>query len=244
MKEVLVDLIKQTSPLMDVVLVTGEQDKTTIAGCDADKTLFVQAETKHPIQEFEGSFGLTNMNLLNGLLNFPNFQTQDATFSVKKIERNGNTYVEEFNFRNDTTGNVSDFRLMSPDLVPQQATISNIPWDVTITPNRSKVTEFQQLANLYSEVDKLFGIRTTEEGDLEFFIGDVDSSTHRVSMIFENGVQGSLGTGIQWNTQQFLSVMKLAGSNPSTLSITSRGVLSISVETSHGTYTYYLRAIR
>lgn len=244
MKEVLLDLIKQTSPLMEVVLITGEPDKTSIAGCDADKSLFVQAETKHPVQEFEGEFGLTNMNLLSGLLNFSNFRTDDATFAVKRTDRNGKTLVEEFNFRNATTGNSSDFRLMSPDLVPQQATISNIPWDVTITPNKSKVTEFQQLASLYSEVDKLFGIRTTAAGDLEFFIGDVDSSSHRVSMVFETGVTGTLKGDLQWNTQQFLSVMKLTGSNTAELSITSRGVLSITVDTQHGTYAYYLRANR
>lgn len=244
MKDVLLDLIKQTSPLLDVVLIKGTPEKTEIAGCDGDKTLFVQAELKHPIQEFEGEFGLTNMNLLNGLLNFSNFRTDDATFSVKKKEHAGKATVEEFNFRNKATGNSSDFRLMSPDLVPQQATISNIPWDVTITPNKAKVTEFQQLAGLYAEVDKLFGIRTTAGGDLEFFIGDVDSSSHRVSMVFEAGVTGTLKGDLQWNTQQFLSVMKLTGSASAQLSITSRGVLSISVDTAHGTYAYFLRANR
>lgn len=93
-------------------------------------------------------------------------------------------------------------------------------------------------------MDKLFGIRTTAAGDLEFFIGDVDSSSHRVSMVFETGVTGTLKGDLQWNTHQFLSVMKLTGSNSAELSITSRGVLSITVETQYGTYAYYLRANR
>lgn len=243
MREVLLDIVRQTGGLMEVVKVTGTTADTQIKAVDPDKTLFIQAVLKQPIPEFEGEFGLTNMSLLNGLLNFTNYRTDDATFTVKRRTRDGVETVEQFEFRNKVTGNEADFRMMDPKHIPDQAVIPNIPWDVTITPSKAKVAEFGQLASLYSEVDKNFGVRTVN-GDLQFYIGDEGSSTHRVSMVFESGVKGELKGDLSWNTGQFLSVMKLTGAHPTTLSVTSRGVLGVNVDTSHGTYTYFLRANR
>lgn len=243
MREVLLDLVKQTSGLTEALRVMGTAEETVIKGCDADKTLFIEAVLKEPLAEFEGEFGLSNINLLSGLLNFTNYLTSDATFSVKKKERNGKVTIEQFEFRNPVTGNDADFRMMDPLHVPEQATIPNIPWDVVVTPTKSKIAEFSQLASLYSEVDRNFGVRTVL-GDLQFYIGDEGSSNHRVSMVFETGVKGELKGVLQWNTHQFLAVMKLTGNHPTEMKITSRGVLSISVETPHGTYNYFLRANR
>jgi hypothetical protein len=243
MREVLLDLVKQTAGLTDALRVTGTAEETVIKGCDAEKTLFIEAVLKQPLAEFEGEFGVTNIGLLSGLLNFSNYLTPDATFNVKKKERNGKLMVEQFEFRNPVTGNDADFRMMDPALVPEQATIPNIPWDVVVTPTKSKVTEFSQLAGLYSEVDKNFGARTVN-GDLQFYIGDEESSRHRVSMIFESGVKGELKGPLAWNTYQFLAVMKLTGQHATSLKLTSRGVLSITVETQHGIYNYFIRANR
>ena len=240
MKEVLSDLVKQTSGLVTAVRVTGTDKATVIKGCDEDKTMFVEANLKQPLPEFEGEFGLTNMSLLNGLLNFANYRTDDATFTVKRRERNGKQTVEHFEFKNKVTGNDAVFRMMDPAHVPEQATIPNIPWNVTITPNKSKVTEFQQLANLCSEVTKTFSART-HNGDLQFIIGE-EGQQSSVTMVFEPGVKGDLSSNLSWNIQQFLSVMKLTGANPTTLKITNKGVLSVLVETPHGSYNYFLRA--
>jgi len=242
MREVLLDLVKQTGGLTEALRVTGTAEATVIKGCDADKTLFIEATLKQPLAEFEGEFGVTNINLLSGLLNFTNYLTDDATFNVKKRERDGAMTVEQFEFRNKVTGNDADFRMMDPKHVPDQATIPNIPWDVIVTPTKSKVAEFQQLTALFAGVgDKTFGARTVN-GDLQFYIGDEESSTHRVSMVFEAGVKGDLKGSLSWNTHQFLSIMKLTGAHPTTMKITSRGVLSVEVETPHGIYNYFLRA--
>jgi hypothetical protein len=243
MREVLLDLVKQTGGLTEALRVTGTNEETVIKGCDETKTLFIEATLKQPLAEFEGEFGVTNINLLSGLLNFPNYLTDDATFNVKKKERDGLMTVEQFEFRNKVTGNDADFRMMDPKHIPDQATIPNIPWDVTVVPTKSKVTEFSQLASLYAEVDKCFGART-KNGDLQFYIGDEESANHRVSMVFEAGVKGDLKGNLTWNTHQFLSIMKLTGQHPTTLKITNRGVLGIAVETPHGIYNYFIRANR
>jgi hypothetical protein len=243
MRDVLIDLLKQTSGLVDVLRVLGSADETTIKACDKDKAFFIEARLKKAIPEFNGEFAIANMSLLNGLLNFSNYCTDDATFNVKTVKRDERSIIDQFEFSNKVTGNQAVFRLMDPKLAPEQATIANIPWDVEFTPSKSKLTEFAQLANLYANIDPQFGVRTVD-GNLEFYIGDDDSASHRASMIFETGVTGDIRGSVKFNVQHLLSAVKLSGSNPVKFSITGRGVFSVSVETPHGNYTYFLRASR
>lgn len=241
MRDALADVVKQTIGLIDTIKVTGSATETRIQGVDEKKTLFVEAHLRSPIPEFDGQFGITNLNLLRGLLDFTSYRTDDAKFSVKRraMKEGDPETVEQFQFR-DANGAGADFRCMSPDRVPDQAEIKNIPWDVTIDPDKGKIAEFQQLASLYSEVDKNFGAKT-ENGNLLFFFGDDSSSTHRASMVFQGEIGGTLNAGLLWSAAQFLQVMKLAGGR---IRISSRGVLAVEVETAHGSYKYYLRATR
>jgi hypothetical protein len=243
MRDVLLDLVKQTGNLTAALRVLGTDTETVIKGCDETKTLFLEATLKTPLPEFEGDFGITNLSLLSGLLNFPNYRSDDATFSVKTRERDGTKAVEQFEFRNKVTGNEADFRMMDPKHIPDQANIGNIPWDVQFEPVQSKVTEFAQLAGLYTEVDKNFGVKV-KDGNLIFYIGEEDAANHRASMVFATDVKGELKGSLTWQTFQFLSIMKLIGQNPTTIKITSRGVLGITVTTPYGTYNYFIRANR
>lgn len=242
MREVLTDIVRQTSGLFEILKVTGEDTSTSIKAVDVEKTLFLEASLKEPIPEFVGEFGLTNINLLKGLLDFSSYRTDQAEFTVRRFSNKGKETVEQFEFK-DANKKGAVFRLMSAELVPEQATIANIPWDVTFKPNKSKLTEFQQLANLYSEVDKFFGVKT-DGTDLVFYIGDENSATHRASMVFESGITGTITGQVQWSISQFLSVMKLAAAHDAEVRITHRGVLGVEIETPHGVFKYYLRAKR
>lgn len=247
MRDVIADVVKQTIGLINIIKVTGSDKETRIQAVDDNKTLFVEAYLREPIPEFSGEFGIGNLPLLRGLLDFASYRAATASFSVKRMmirDRNGDLNqetVEQFEFR-DGNGAGADFRCMSPDRVPDQAEIKNVPWDVTIVPNKSKIAEFQQLASLYADVDKNFGAKT-ENGNLLFFFGDDNSSTHRASMVFEGGVEGSLNAGLQWSATQLIQVLKLVNGE-GRIRITSRGVLSVEVETTHGSYKYFLRAMR
>lgn len=247
MRDVIADVVKQTIGLITVIKVTGTDKETRVQGVDDNKTLFVEAYLREPLVELSGEFGITNLPLLRGLLDFASYRSDKASFSVKRMkirDRDGELNretVEQFEFR-DGSGAGADFRCMSPDRVPDQAEIKNVPWDVTITPSKSKISEFQQLASLYADVDKNFGAKV-ENGNLLFFFGDDNSSTHRASMVFEAAVEGSLNPGLMWSAAQLIQVLKLVNGE-GRIRITSRGVLSVEVETTHGSYKYFLRGTR
>jgi hypothetical protein len=241
MRDVLIDIVRHTNSLFTVVKVTGTSAETRLQAVDKDKVLFFEANTTAPIAEFEGVFGITNLSMLKGLLEFTSYRTDAATFDVKRREQDGVTTVEQFEFR-DAHGVGADFRCMNPKLIPDQAEIRNIPWDVTLTPNKAKLAELQQIAQLFSE-NKTFGAKT-ENGNLLLYIGDDSASTNRVSMVFETDVSGELKGDFQWVTAQFLSVVKMAGDRLQSIRFSSRGVLGLEVESQHGQFKYFLRASR
>jgi hypothetical protein len=242
MREILTDLVRQTKDLFEIVKITGTEDETKIQAVDKDKTLFVRASLNTPQPDLEGEFGISNLALLDGLLSFPSYKTDDAKFAVKREIKSGNETVTAFIFK-DANGKGATYKTMAANLVNEQAEIAKIPWTVSVVPSKSKIAEFSQLSRLYSEVDKSFRI-FTDDGDLVFGIGDDGTSTHNASMVFESGITGELSGDLTFDIFHFLSLMKIAGSNQTTMNITSKGVLGVTVNAPTGIYDYFLRAKR
>lgn len=242
MRTVLLDVIRQCSSLVDVIKVTGTDRETRLQAVDDKLSLFVEANLKEPLLELEGEFGITYLKLLKGLLEFPSYAAENATFRVTRRTADETNAPETFEFK-DGRGAGSTFRLMNAKNVPEQAEIRSIPWSITFITNKSKMAEFQQLAKLYDEVDKVFVPTIEGEGnDLVFLIGDANSSTHHGSVVIEQGIEGSLRGDACFSTGQFLEVLKLCGNNDVTVKISARGVLGVEMETEYGVYRYYLRA--
>jgi hypothetical protein len=243
MRELLQDVLKQSGSLFPVLKITGTEQNTLVQGSDADKTLFMMAKLKDVIPEFAGQFGIPDVEKLRGFLDHPPYCAEGSSFRVKRATRGENEIVELFEFR-DPRNMGSEYRLMAPGLVPAQAELSDskIPWTLDLQPEKAKVIEFTQMANLFKEI-RSFQPRA-QDGNLVMVFGLDNSSTHRGNMIFAEGVGGSLSGDLRYDTAKFLAVLKMAGASTQTrLSLTSRGVIKFSVETSYGAYDYYLRAM-
>lgn len=244
MREALSDLLKQTSSLFPQALVEGTATETKFSAMTADKTIIFKAVLKKPLSDLVGESAFSNLGVLAGLLNFSSYNTDDATFVVKRSDRHDG--VEHFEFKDSKKKAGAIYRLMNPAMIKEEdrpPSVANIPWEMSFDPQKAKMTEFSQLASLYSEVDKLFTPRTVD-GDLRFLIGEEGSSNHRCDMVFEENVTANIKGDIKYSIPAFQSIMKTAGTNPATLHLTSRGVMMVRVETTYGTYEYILRAIR
>lgn len=243
MREQLLDILKQSSSLFTIIKITGSTTETIIEASDegAVKNIFLKGVLKEPISEFVGEFGISNLSMVNGFLNFPSYNTEKSAFRVLR-ERHGDVeFVSQFKFE-DGVGGHSDFRLTPPKLVPAQFEIGKIPWEIEFTPDSSRIKEFEKLAALYSGVDKSF-IPKTVNGNLVFIIGEENSSTHSGTMVFEP-TDVKLRAEAKFNSAHFLAALKLAGSNPVRVGFTSVGVLRVQIETPHGLYDYILRGSR
>ncbi len=241
MKETLVDMVRHVAPHFETVKVTGTESDTKIEAFTEDKDLFLVAHLKQPIPEFLGEFGIKDLSLLKGLLEFSSYKTDEAKFKIHRTERDGNEFVAEFEFR-DRNGSGTRFRTMSAKMVGEQAKIASITWDLTVTPTKAKVGEISQLASLLSKVDGMFGLKV-ENDTLYMTIGGNSEVTHAATIALAEDVNSKLLNSSTWlyNTSNFLSILKNAGNDSSTVSFCSRGVIAISIESACGTYTYYIR---
>ena len=252
MREVLVDLVKQTKTLFKVFRITGDEKATNISAVDPTMVLFLKTSLKNPEPNFVGQFGIgskdgNEISVLDGFLQFPSYKTDIASLNTiratKTINGEKRDTVVGFEFK-DGKGGMSVFRTMDPALIPEQADVKNIPWDVSFTPNKSRIAEFDQLAKLLPT--KTFSVSTVD-GDLLFSIGDpATSATNSSVVVFESGVTGVLDetSNMMFDIQQFQDLMKVAGSNPAVLHFASRGILGLVVQTPVADYKYYLRASR
>ena len=243
-KNVIADIVKKIGGLgfVETLRVTGTADKTRIEAIDNDKTVIIKATTKEALADLQGEFGVANLQLLGGLLNFVSYKTDDSTFNVKLRDVNGKQVPEEFEFR-DANKLGANFRLMNANLVPEQPLVADITWDVEFTPAVAKIQEFSSLAGLYSQFDQYFAVKT-KDGNLVFAIGEEGSATHRASLVFEEDIKGELKGELLWPIAQFLSILKSAAGHDYTVGITSKGALLVQVITEFATYDFILPARR
>lgn len=240
MKTTLSDIVRQTASLFKFIRVSGTDTETIVSGVSEDKRLFLQATTKSSIQEFKGEFAVTNLPLLNSLLNFASYNADGSSFVVKREHPVKDT-VTSFEI-NDPTGKGAKFRTSSPEVAGERAIIGKIDWDVSILPAKAKIAEFAQLGPLFSSVDDHFSVQIIDDA-LVFRVGaDNSSTTHCVDIVFAQDITGVITGEPLFSTKTFLGLLKIAGSYPATLTVSSKGLMSVSYETELVNYNYYMRA--
>jgi hypothetical protein len=243
MKEVLADMVRQVAPLFTAVRVTGSEAGTKVEAYTEDKTLFLIASFKTVIPDFAGEFGISNLSMLKGLLDFASYKTDDAKFTVNRTDRDDLNFVSEFHFK-DGKGAETRFKTMNPKMVGEQATIKNIDWELSISPSKGKIEEIAKLSSLLAEVEKVFGLKV-ENDTLFLTLGGNSEVRHSATVALTEGetVDGKLINSNPWfyNTAQLLMILKNAGSAKSSVKFSSRGVIGVTVETEKGEYTYFLR---
>lgn len=242
MRETILDIVKHTGGLgfIDTVKVTGDDSTTVIEAMDNDRTVIIKAKLLKPETLLKGEFGMSHLPLLQGLLNYANFKADGASISVKRRDRNGKDTPDEIVFR-DEQGQTASYRLMSSEVIPDQAKFLGTNWDVVVDPSQSKVKEFSSLAGLYGAFENYFMVKTVD-GELKFFIGDEGSSSHRASLTIETDVTGTLAGDLHWPINQVLSILKLGIDENLKLQFSGRGALQITMTSAHAEYNFILPA--
>lgn len=227
---------------IDSARITGDDRIVTIDTIDEAQTVIIKGRLKSVADEFKGEIGLGKFARLKGLINFANFKTEDADIKLVYRKRNDVEVPEDLVFSNETTGNYASHRLVHPDTLPPKARFKGANWDVVVSPTSNKVQEFQTLANISSSDVDYFNVKT-ENGNLVFYLGDVNQGGDTVSMIFSNDVSGNMSHGWSWPLMQVLQIIKLAPDiSKLKLNFSDQGALQIDVETALADWSYILPA--
>ena len=239
MKDILQDVVAHTHNLGFLSLVKVSNDEgTSIDAMAEDRSVILSASTHSPVGEFEGTFGMPNLDKLALHLKNPEYQ-KDAKIDVIQAERNGETIPTHIHFENAAGDFENDYRFMNKAIIEEKlktVKFKGAQWNVEITPSMAAISRMKLMSAAHSE-EPTFNV-TTKDSNLVFSFGD--ASTHAGEFDFAKGVEGTLQHTWSWPVAAVQAVLNLSGDI--TMSISDQGAMMITVDSGIGTYNYILPA--
>jgi len=239
MKDILQDVVAHTHALgfLSLVKVSNEEG-TTIDSMAEDRSVILSAETKTPVAEFVGTFGMPNLDKLSLHLKNPEYK-DNAKIDVVQAERNGETIPTHIHFENATGDFQNDYRFMNKAIIEEKlktVKFKGANWNVVFQPSMASIARMKLMSAAHSE-EPTFNVKTVD-GNLVFSFGD--ASTHAGEFVFQHGVEGSLQHTWSWPVAQVQAILNLDGD--ATMSISDQGAMKISVDSGMVKYDYILPA--
>ncbi|MBA87821.1 MAG: hypothetical protein CMB16_00960 [Euryarchaeota archaeon] len=239
MKDVLQDIVAHTHSLGFLSLVKiSNEEQTKIESMAEDRSVILNANTNSKVNEFDGVFGMPNLDKLALHLKCPEYQ-KDAKLNVVTAERNGKTVPTHIHFENAGGDFKNDYRFMSTEIINEKlksVKFKGTAWEVEFEPSIASVQRFKLQAAAHTE-ETVFTVKT-ENNNLVFYFGDANS--HAGSFIFQSNVDKELQNAWSWPIQQVMSILNLDGKV--TLAISDAGAMQITVDSGIAQYNYILPA--
>ena len=122
MRDYLLDLIQHTCSLgfIDLIKVTGTDVTTTINAVADDNTVIVQGVFHQPDPEFNGIYGMPNLNKLKTILKFEDYNEN----AMIQMIRNQDGTPNSIHFQTQNSDFVNDYRLMSELIVKERVKLA------------------------------------------------------------------------------------------------------------------------
>jgi len=242
MKDILQDIVAHTNKLgfLNIVKVTGTEDKTLIDSMADDRSVIMYAETTNPHPDMIGTFGMPQLEKLRYLLDGKEYQ-EDAKIEVVTGQRNGEEIPVGLHFENKDGDFKNDYRFMNQEIINEKlktVKFRGVKWDVEVEPTMSAVQRFQFQAGANTEHTTF--VAKTDSGNLKFTFGD--QSSHGGEFIFATGVTGNLTKGWTWPVTSVLSILKIADANNAKISFSNEGAMQITLDSGIATYKYIIPA--
>lgn len=242
MKDILQDIVAHTNKLgfLNIVKVTGTEDKTLIDSMADDRSVIMYAETTNPHPDMIGTFGMPQLEKLRYLLDGKEYQ-EDAKIEVVTGQRNGEEIPVGLHFENKDGDFKNDYRFMNQEIINEKlktVKFRGVKWDVEVEPTMSAVQRFQFQAGANTEHTTF--LAKTDSGNLKFTFGD--QSSHGGEFIFATGVTGNITKGWTWPVNSVLSILKIADANNAKISFSNEGAMQITLDSGIATYKYIIPA--
>jgi hypothetical protein len=240
MKDILTDIVAHTHSLsiLPLVKITGTETETAIEAMAEDRSVILSAKSHEPVEEFQGVFGMPNLDKLKLHLNYEEYK-EDAKIELTRAVRNGEEIPTGIHFENTTGDFKNDYRFMNADIINEKlktVKFKGANWDVSIEPSISSIQRLKYQAQAHSE-ESTFQVKT-ENNNLVLFFGD--AGTHAGSFVFQSDIESKLKQTWAWPVSQVLSILNLSGDKK--LMISDAGAMMISVDSGLASYDYILPA--
>jgi len=242
MQDLLKDIVSHTHALgfLDIVKITGTQEKTQIDSMAENRTVIMFGETHTPYPDMIGVFGMPQLNKLKFHLDCPEYK-EDAKIDIVKATRNGEDIPVGIHFENKTGDFQNDYRFMNSQIINEKLktiTFRGVKWKVELNPTLQNVQRFQYQAAGNSEHENF--IAKTEADKLVFSFGD--ASSHAGEFVFATGITGKLTKAWAWPVAPILAILKIADVNNTKMSFSDEGALQIELDSGIAIYKYIIPA--
>ena len=240
MKDILQDLVAHTHSLgfLPLVKISSDKTETTIESMAEDRSVILQAKTKTAVGQFDGVFGMPNLNKLDLHLKCPEYK-ETATIAVVTQQRNGADVPTGLHFENKAGDFKNDYRFMNAEIINEQlktVKFKGAKWDIEFEPSVASIQRLKFQANAHTE-ENVFQV-SLDGNNLVFTFGD--ASTHAGNFVFQHDVVGKLKQTWAWPVNQVMSILSLSGDI--TMRIADVGALQITVDSGLAEYNYILPA--
>ena len=240
MKNFLQDLVAHTHSLgfLPLVKISATDTETNIESMAEDRSVIVTGKTHKHVDDFEGTFGMPNLNKLDLHLKCPEYK-ENAKISVVKQERNGEELPTGLHFENAAGDFQNDYRFMNTEIINEKlksVKFKGAKWDIEFQPSMASIQRLKFQAAAHSE-EQVFQVRT-ENDNLVVSFGD--ASTHAGSFVFQPGVTGKLKQSWAWPVTQVQAILGLSGDI--TMRVADAGAMQITVDSGIAEYNYILPA--
>jgi len=240
MKDFLQDLVAHTHSLgfLPLVKISASEKEASIESMAEDRSVILNAKTKESVDDFEGTFGMPNLNKLDILLKCPEYK-ENFVISVVKQERNGEEIPTGLHFVNGAGDFQNDYRFMNQDIINEKlktVKFKGANWDIEFEPSMASIQKFKFQSAAHTE-EPTFQV-SIKDSNLVFSFGD--ASTHAGNFVFQAAVNGKLKQTWSWPVTQVQSILNLTGDK--TIRIADAGAMQISVDSGIAVYDYILPA--
>lgn len=239
-KDILTDIVAHTHSLgfLPLVKISGDKKSTSVASMAEDRSVILTANAHKPVQEFQGVFGMPNLDKLNLHLKNPEYK-EDGKIDVVKTVKNGEEIPSGLHFENKGGDFQNDYRFMSTEIVNEklkQITFKGATWDIDFEPSVSSIGRLKLQAQAHSE-ETVFHVKT-EDDNLVFSFGD--ASSHAGSFVFQAKVKSKLKHTWAWPVEKVQNILNLDGKIQ--MKISDIGAMQITVDSGIIEYNYILPA--
>ena len=238
MKSILQDIVAHTHSLgfLSLVKITNEE-QTKIESMAEDRSVILSANTNEKVNEFDGVFGMPNLDKLALHLKCPEYD-KNAKLNVVSAVRNGKKVPTNIHFENEKGDFQNDYRFMSTEIINEKlksVKFKGTSWDIEFEPSVASIQRLKLQAAAHVE-ETVFTVKT-EDKNLVFYFGDANS--HAGNFIFQHDA-GELKKAGSWPIQQVISILSLDGRM--SMKISDQGAMQITVDSGVGEYNYILPA--
>jgi len=242
MKDILQDIVAHTNKLgfLNIVKVTGTEDKTLIDSMADDKSVIMYAETTNPYPQMIGTFGMPQLEKLRYLVDGKEYQ-EDAKIEVVTGDRNGDIIPVGLHFENKDGDFKNDYRFMNQAIIEEKlktVKFRGVNWHVEVNPTVASIQRFNFQAGANTEHTTF--LAKTDGDKLVFVFGD--QSSHGGEFVFATGITGKITKAWTWPVNAVLSILKIADANNTTMSFSNDGAMQITLDSGLATYKYIVPA--